>query len=133
MTEPATLVNEGLDDVLDAVRQMKSAVELHRTGKTEKGWLETIEKEIRVNSVLENLHLHMARLCLQDRDVAEVLIKLELVSQEDLAVLSDKEEQVKLQAALEELSKTLEEARALIEDPVLVPYPIEKWRGLFDR
>ena len=122
MTKRVAPVNEGLVDVLDAVRQVKSAIELHRTGKTEKGWLETIEKEIRVNSVLETLHLHMARLCLRDRDVAEVLMELELVSKEDLNVLSDKEEQAKLEAALNELSAVLEEARGLIGKSVLAPF-----------
>ena len=122
MAQSARPVNEGLNDVLDNIRQVKYAIELYRTGKTEEGWLETVERETRVDTALEGLHLHMIRLCLQDRDVAEVLVKLELVSKEDLIVLSDKKEEAKLQGALDELLAALEEARSLIRKPVLIPF-----------
>jgi hypothetical protein len=126
MTQPAALVNEGLEDVLYELNQVKSAIEAYRTGIADKGSLEAIEKEIRVNSVLEKLHLHMIGLCLQDRDVAAALIELELVSREDLVVLSDTEEEAKLKTALGELAATLAEARDLIEDPVLIPFSIKE-------
>jgi hypothetical protein len=122
MTQPAALVNEGLEDVLYEIEQVKSAIEAYRTGLADKQSLEAIEKEIRINSVLESLHLHMIGLCLQDRDVAAVLMELELVSKEDLIVLSDTEEEAKLQVALGELMAGLAEARDLIQDPVLIPF-----------
>jgi hypothetical protein len=126
MTQPEALANEGLEDVLYELNQVKSAIEAYRTGSADKGWLESVEKEIRVNSILESLHLHMIGLCLQDRDVAAALLELELVSREDLIVLSDKEEETKLQAALGELATTLAEARNLIRDPVLIPFSTEE-------
>jgi hypothetical protein len=126
MTQPVALANEGLEDVLYELSQVKSVIEAYRTGVGDKQSLETIEEEIRVNSVLESLHLHMIRLCLQDRNVAAALIELELVSKEDLIVLSDKEEEAKLQAALGELAAALAEARDLIQDPVLIPFSVEE-------
>jgi hypothetical protein len=47
----------------------------------------------------------------------EVLVKVKLIRKKDLAILSDKEEEMKLQAALDELSAALEETRALLARP----------------
>jgi len=114
MTKRVAKVNEALEEVRDSVKEVKAAVEDFQKGGIEKDLLVAIEKEMRISSVLENLHLHMVRLGIQDNDVAAVLIKVKLISRKDLAVLSIKEEETKLQAALDELSAALEEVRALI-------------------
>jgi len=126
MTKPIASVHEALEEIHDSIKHVKLAIENYRKGVVGKEWLAAIEKEMRVNGVLEGLHLHMVRLCLQDKDVAKVLVKVKLISRKDLAILSDKEEEAKFQAALDELSAALEEARALLKGPFLIPSSKQK-------
>jgi hypothetical protein len=117
MTKGTLTVNEALEDVRDSVDKVKCAIADYQSGTADKGFLAAVEKEMRINNVLENLHLHMVKLCLQDKDVAEVLVKVKLIKKKDLTMLADKNEESRLQIALNELSAALEEARALLARP----------------